>query len=337
MTAPLSSRLSLLLVLLCGCATPTVTRPSPPAPGLSVQTWQSALHRDHPLAGRIWDVQRGQWIDEAGLKRELARARYVLLGEKHDNADHHRLQAQLVDALASSGRRPVLAFEMLDVKQQAAVDQALARAPRDPDALALAVDWAHSGWPDWSLYRPIFAAGLEHGLPVLAANLPRDQVRGIVMQGPSAMEAGERGRLGLDTQLAPEVAKAMREEMRESHCGQLPDEILEPMVLAQRARDAEMADRVFEADRGDGVILITGAGHARADRGVPAHLAHLAPDRPVASLGFVEVSPEAREPKDYVASFGGDRLPFDYVWFTPAAERPDPCEALRKRQAPAKP
>jgi uncharacterized iron-regulated protein len=123
----------------------------------------------------------------------------------------------------------------------------------------------------------------------------------------------------------------MRKEMADSHCGHLPETMMEPMVLAQRARDAHLAERLRTTDRGDGAILIAGAGHVRADRGVPTHLTKQSPDRKVRTVGFIEVSPETREPQDYAAAYGAKRLPFDYVWFTPAAQREDPCAAFRKQ------
>lgn len=331
-------RLSLhvALALLCaGCSTTPSARIEPStADAPPTAAWLSPLHQEHPLVGGLWDVKQGRWAKEAEVHEALAQARYILLGEQHDNADHHRLQAELVRAIAASGRRPVLAFEMLDVEQQPRVDASLARAPGDVDALALAVGWADSGWPDWSLYRPVFAAGLEAGLPVVGANLPREQVRALVMRGPSAMDAGLRERLGLDAPLPEDVARAMREEMHASHCGQLPESMMEPMVLAQRARDVHMAERMLTTDEGDGAILITGAGHARSDRGVPAILRKRSPERPVLSLGFVEVQPEHLEPRAYTATFGVERLPFDYVWFTPAARRGDPCAAFQKWGGP---
>lgn len=325
-----------LLLLLSGCSHPGATRPDAPAQAQSgaevfSDGWRSTLYLDHPLAGRIWDVKRGRFVDEAELLRALEAARFVVLGERHDQEDHHRLQARLVRELTRGGRKPALAFEMLDVGQQAAVDASLARAPRDADALALAVDWAHSGWPDWALYRPVFAAGLEAGLPIVAANLPRAQVREIVKRGPNALPSELRARLDLDTPLPEDVARDMREEQDQAHCGQLPQEMLGPMVQAQRARDAHLADRLLAADTGDGGILITGNGHARTDRGVPSHLARRAPEKAVASVGLLEVAPEAPAPKDYAASFTAGALPFDYVWFTPAAPQEDPCAPLRKR------
>ncbi|MBN1207466.1 MAG: ChaN family lipoprotein [Myxococcaceae bacterium] len=320
----------LAAALLAGCA--TSRSQTGPAPARAASTeWLSPLLREHPLAGRIWDVSQSRWLEEASLREELTRARFVLLGEKHDNADHHRLQASLVRAITEHGRRPALAFEMLGVEQQAAVDAALASEPGDPDAIAQAVDWAHSSWPDWALYRPIFAAGLERGLPIVAANLPKAQARALVMKGASALPAELVTQLGLDTPLPEEIARTMREEMFHAHCGAMPAEHMQPMVEAQRARDAQMAERLHASDQGEGVILITGSGHARTDRGVPVHLARRAPGLGARSVAFVEVVDGKAAPQDYAASFGPGPLPFDYLWFTPGALREDPCAKHRER------
>lgn len=296
---------------------------------IAARTWVSPLHRDHHLVGRIWDVRAAGFVDEAALDAALAGAHFVLLGETHDNADHHLLQARLVRAILASGRRPALAFEMLTTDRQAAVDAALARAPRDPDALARAVEWKRSRWPDFSFYRPIFAAGLEAGLPIVAANLPRAVVGAVVKEGAPALDAPLRARLARDEPLPAELLEEMREEMRESHCNELPEALLEPLVLAQRARDARMAERLLATGEGPGGILVAGKGHARTDRGVPALLAADAPGRRVVALAFVEVDPDEREPSAYHDEWGDGPIPFDFLVFTPGAEREDPCAALR--------
>src|SRR6266480_2784062 len=74
--------------------------------------WQSPLGRDHALIGTIWDVRAGVAITPETFVTRVAARRFVLLGEKHDNPDHHRLQAWVVGALIAAGRRPAVAFEM---------------------------------------------------------------------------------------------------------------------------------------------------------------------------------------------------------------------------------
>jgi uncharacterized iron-regulated protein len=293
------------------------------------RTWLSTEERSHPLVGKIWDARAARFVDEATLSAALAGADFAVLGETHDNPDHHLLQARLLRAIIAAGRRPALAFEMLNADQQTAVDASLAAAPHDPDALGSAVGWAATRWPDFEWYRPIFAAGLEAGLPVVAANLPRAQVREIVSKGRDALDEGLRVRLAREEPIPDAVMSGLRKEMNESHCGELPDAMVDPLVLAQRARDARMAERMSTAGAERGAVLIAGTGHARTDRGVPAGLARDAPGRKVVSVAFVEADAAAHDPAAYAKEWGTPSLPFDFAVFTPRTKRGDPCAGIR--------
>ncbi|MBI4956525.1 MAG: ChaN family lipoprotein, partial [Myxococcales bacterium] len=162
-------------------ATPSAVTAPPPSAAPSASPvadggWQQPLLADHPLVGRIYRPGARVFTTRAELEAALARARYVLLGEKHDNRDHHRLQAELVTGLARVGRARAVAFEMIDVAAQPVVDELLARSatsPPDVDALAAALRWDASGWPAWSMYRPVFAAALGARARLVAANLSR--------------------------------------------------------------------------------------------------------------------------------------------------------------------
>ncbi|MFO0583780.1 MAG: ChaN family lipoprotein [Anaeromyxobacter sp.] len=342
MTRPLTIAAALLFTSLaaaCAGAHPAAHAPSaqlvaqPIAPG---REWLSTRQRSHPLAGRIWDVKRQVFADEGFLASAVAGSDFVLLGEVHDNPDAHLLQARLVRAASAAGKKPALAMEMLDADVQPEVDRALATDPRSADAFAKAVKWDESGWPDFVMYRPILVAALDAGLPVKAANLPKPLAKAAVKQGKDGLPEAIRARLSRDEPLPEPVVKELREEMRTSHCNVLPEPLLDPMALAQRARDAQMA-LTLEATGAAGAILVTGNGHARNDRGVPAILAKDAPGRRIVSVGILEVESGRPQPKDYVADWGtAGGLPFDYVIFTPGAERPDPCAKLREMHAPKK-
>lgn len=285
--------------------------------------------RDHPLAGRIWDVAGRRFIDQPALLERLARARFVILGEKHDNPEHHRLQALIVRALAAAPRRPVVGFEMLTLDQAPALARHLARAPRDAAGIGDAVEWEKTGWPDWKLYQPIAEAALAEGLPIVATNLPRRTLEAMRAQGLEALEPVLVRRVGLDQPLDPETREAMAADIRESHCGYAPEAALDRMIAVQRARDAHMADRLAAAADGRGGVLIAGAGHARKDWAVPAFLARLVPGAGVASVAFLEVDDDRPAPETYAARFQ-NRLPYDYVWFTARLDDEDPCEKFRK-------
>ena len=123
-------------------------------------------------------------------------------------------------------------------------------------------------------------------LPIYAGDLPRERVRSVARGGLSQIAPEERARLGLDSPLPAPLADAVLRELEESHCGALPPQALGGMAVAQRYRDAHMADVLLGvAQRHGSAILIAGNGHVRADRGVPWHLRQRAPgnarhDRP---------------------------------------------------------
>lgn len=326
--------LALALALAAACA-PRFDPRLVDAP-VAGRRWVSTRHVSHPLVGKIFEPSSGRYVDEAALSAAVAAGDFVLLGETHDNPDHHLLQARLVRAAMAAGRRPALAFEMLTADQQEAVDAALARAPKDPDALAKAVGWKTSRWPEFELYRPIFAAGLEAGTPIVAANLPSATVKQIVSKGADVLDEPTRARLAREEPLPPAVLEELREDMRESHCGlALPERALDGLVLAQRARDAKMAERMLAAGEARGAVLITGTGHVRRDRGVPAVLSKDAPAKRIVAVALLEVTADRTEPAAYGQTFGKGPLPFDFVVFTPGLEREDPCEGIQDRMKKA--
>ena len=297
--------------------------------------WTVPLERDHPLTGTVWLPATGETITPAALVERLAAAEFVLLGEKHDNPDHHRLQAWLIERLAASGRHPAVAFEMIDSDKAPVLSAWLAAHPGDAAGLGPALAWDKSGWPDWDgNYRPVAAAALAAGLPLAAANLPTRQVMALAHgDGPPAAELA---RLGIDQPLPPAMEKTLAEDIRDSHCKQMPEVMVPGMMRGQRARDAAMAQALVAAAAGpgaDGAVLIAGAGHVRQDRAVPLTLRQLAPGRTVFALALLEVSAEDRKATDYADAFDGLRgprvaSPFDAIWFTARLDNDDPCQAF---------
>ncbi|KIL97031.1 putative Lipoprotein [Paramagnetospirillum magnetotacticum MS-1] len=306
----MSRTLVRFLALALFWALPAWAEPPPPP----------TLSGDHPLVGRVWAPATGKWSSPQGVMEGALGAGIVLLGETHDNADHHALQAWMLRELAKAGRRPLLALEMVDMDRQALLDQNLS----DPATLGAALEWEKRGWPDWNLYRPIIGAALAARGEVKAANLPQDLTRRIA-KGEQGAEVD--GRFGLDQALSAAEDKALSDDIRQGHCGMLPDKAVPGMVRVQRARDAAMAevlaDQASRPEAGP-AVLIAGAGHVRNDRGVPARLRAMVPGITILTIGFVEVE----EAKSNPAAYG--RPPFDLVWFTNRAARQDPCAAMEK-------
>lgn len=312
----------LLGVLAIGSAAAQPLAPSAPLPA-----WQASLGREHPLAGQVWDVRGERVITPAALVAELARARYVLLGEKHDNPDHHLLQAWILGELQAQGRTPLVAFEMLHTGQADALARHVQARPGKIEGLAEAVGWASSGWPEWALYEPIFAVAMAAGWPLKAANLPPPEVRRIATEGLAALGAERAAVLALDRPLGKAAVASLAAEIEASHCGHATPELVAAMTTAQRVRDAVMADALLGAGEG-GAVLIAGAGHVRRDRGVPWYLAARGAGEGVRSVALLEVRDGVEDAAAMVEA-GAGLAPFDYLWFTPRVDDEDPCEKFR--------
>jgi uncharacterized iron-regulated protein len=325
MRIPLVAALALSPLVCLACSTPKMA----PAPAPAPARWESPLGADHPLAGVVFDVSSGRRASEAELSARVQASDIVLVGETHDNPDHHRLQASILRTFAAAHPAPAVVFEMLNRDQQPAVDATLAAHPGDADALGKAVAWDASGWPAWSMYRPVFEAALAARGPIVAAGLDRSAAMRIAHEGLAALDPALVQAFALNAPLPPEEQTALRKEMSEAHCGLLPESMLDSMVLVQRSRDALLAERLHEGvERAHGAFLVAGAGHVRRDRGVPAQLTRAYGARSLA-IGLVQVSAEDATPERYAAAFEATALPFDFVWFTPRGNDVDHCAEMR--------
>lgn len=304
--------------------------------------WSSTLLTGHPLVGRVWSAAGSKFIAPDDLARHLAGARYVLLGETHDNPDHHRWQGWLVDGIARIGKKAGqgadtveagrVAFEMVMSDK---ADRIPAH-PGTPAAFAEAVEWEKSGWPPFVIYQPVVAAAINAGFRIVPASPPRDANRTVSKNGLDAIGHAERARLALADPLATPLTEALAAEIKIAHCNMMPDTAIGGMVNVQRYRDAIMADALIGKKSDLVSILIAGSGHVRRDRGVPWYLAArgIAPGE-IANVIHVEVEDGKTDPAAYVPRAPDGGFAADYVVFTPATARPDQCEKLRSM--PGKP
>ena len=293
--------------------------------------WQSPLLRQHHLVGRIWRPADGRFVDRDVLVEDLVRSAFILLGEKHDNPDHHVLQARLIESLTDEGRRPAVVWEMIIEDKQGVLDRFRQVYSRDSAALGRALDWDVSGWPDWSMYQPIADAAMADHLPMYGAGLPKSIVHALAKSRPSFEFAKRRRILGLHVRMPVDLRARSIEQLFQGHCELMPRTALGPLFNVQRARDAVFAKHMLTNGARNGAILIAGNGHVRHDLGVPLFLHRYQPDVRVTTVAFVEVLDEVLDPAEYSEQFSNLVLPFDYVWFTPRADDKDHCAELRQK------
>lgn len=251
-------------------------------------------------------------LADASLARDanLPTADILFIGEQHDNPHHHAAQARYVTEIKPAA----LVFEMISPAHAASVEPA---HRLDPDKLEALLEWETSGWPDFDMYFPIFAAAPE--AQIYGASVSREQLRAVVMGEAADGIVGELvARFGLNMPLAPEQQAAREAMQRESHCNALPEDLLPGMVDAQRVRDAALAQAALNAldQTGGPVVVITGNGHARTDWGAPFLVTLAEPEVSVHAIG----QGEAGAPPPGVFSSVEDQ---------PSVVRDDPCAAFR--------
>lgn len=309
----------LVLLVVCGLLSACQVN-SVPQQGVALQQvtveqalplWQSPRQREHARVGQIIDLRTGAAVTPAQLLAELSAVPMVMLGEKHDNPDHHALQLWLLQALEAQRSQGGVVMEMLTVNQQETIDrvQNKMREGVRPKDLPLALNW-HKGW-DWQQYSALVSHSLQQPYPLLAGNLNRDALMTIYRNPPEL--------IGVES-TQPQVTERLSEHIREAHCNKLPEPQLPAMLAVQQQRDRSMAAVVLNAPKP--VLLIAGAYHVRYDLGVPLHVRDLQPvdaatvDKQQRVLIFAEADQD-------VATDSAD-----FVWYTPAVAEQDYCADL---------
>lgn len=222
------------------------------------------------VASGYTDMATVKRADLAALVRSSASHRFVILGESHDDPNHHQMQADVIRALAAAGRDVVVGLEMFTRPRQSSL------APWTLGRWSEEEFIAKSGWKtewgfDFALYRPVFEAIRELRLPMVALNVPRDWVRAVGRGGPEALTPEQKGELP-DLYLENADHKRMFEALIGGH--PLAGDASRRMYAAQVLWDEGMADTALKyfASRAAGpdtvMVILAGSGHAMYEQGI---------------------------------------------------------------------
>lgn len=312
--ARIRSPISLALLLLTGCAASQLSQTEP---------WQSQLYTEHALVGMIWDSQADRFIAVDELFARMEGASYLLLGEKHDNPDHHTLQLRTLDHVLKTGSVSTVSFEMMSSEQQPLLRDLSPSRQSSLEQINEYLQWDNDGW-DWDYYGPLLRSAIQAGVSINAANISNEEMMQ-VYAAPTPVE--------IEGVLDEQTMEALEKDIDESHCGMLPESQFPSMVRVQQARDYAMAGSLAASSEQKLQVLIAGNYHIRRDLGVPNYLLNKQPnlqENQIVSLAFMEVDEASDEPAEYLQQFGSVKA-YDYIWFTPAVSNEDYCASLRQQ------
>lgn len=277
-------------------------------------SWQSPHLQDHPLAGKIIEQETGHVISSDDLINRLNQYATILVGEKHDNPDHHVIESKLIAALV--GQQTTVVFEMLDDRDSSVVPNL--SADLSLKQLEERLQWSEKRWP-WADYGPLFLQVVQQGGTLKAGNIERAKIMGIYSQGLDSLK--QLDRFDSITRVQKALQAPLLDLVYEAHCGKMDKEKLQPMVDIQLAKDASMAF-ALESSETPKRLIIAGGIHVRKDVGIPRHF--LRPNES-ATLLMIEVDKEKQGLQEY-PSIAEDQA--DFVWFTPKFTEEDYCSRL---------
>jgi uncharacterized iron-regulated protein len=262
-------------------------------------------------------VPVGAWVDPAsGGRRDdviatFAKRSVVLLGETHDDAEHHRWQLHTIAALYSHRPDMVLGFEMFPRHVQPVLDR-WSKGELNEAALLREVDWPQIWGTSADLYLPLFHFARMHRLPMLALNVDRARNRGAAAQGGARAPSATREVVGDPAAASSSYRDRLLETFRQHPAGgetaSADSEQFARFVAAQLLWDRAMAEAIIGAQR-DGrrplVVGIVGSGHVEYGDGIVHQLAALGLDDVATALPWrADADCPARDPKIADALFG---------------------------------
>jgi len=235
-------------------------------------------------------VPAGCWVDPRSNQRRddvfaaLAKRGVVLLGETHDEAEHHRWQLHTIAALF--GHRPdmVFGFEMFPRRVQPVLDR-WSKGELDETAFLRDVNWPQIWGVADEFYLPLFHFARMHRLPMLALNVDRATNRWVAARGFAFVPNTEREGVGDPVPASSFYRDRLFEWFKKhpaaGHDARPASEPFERFVRAQLFWDRAMAEAIASARR-DGqrplVVGVMGSGHVEYGDGVPHQLAALGVD-----------------------------------------------------------
>jgi len=283
--------------------------------GLSL-TFSMPLMADEnkPLAGQIWDVSQGSFVQFSDMLETVSDKTYIILGERHGRKAHQGREAFLIGALAEAGRYPTIAFEMLNHTQDIIVERYRKKSPEYALGLAVPLKWSDSNWPAWSFYQPVFDVAFTTKAKIVGGDLTvMEQDEAIISKTSDAN--------------APSASLSYyQDQMTAAHCGLIDEERATELAYLQMARDQQMANALRESsDPVQGGLLVVGSAHIRKGSGIPNYL----PSDETATIIMIETAGStaefATEDQDIVS---GSLTDFDYIWFTPKIEKTSLCDRI---------
>ena len=307
-------------------------------------TTLQAQAQNQCAAAAQWTAPGSGRVEANEVLSRAARAQAVLLGESHENADHHRWQLQTMAALLALQPKMLIGFEMFPRRLQGVLDSWVAGEFGEQEFLR-ASEWNQVWGFDPALYLPLFHFARLNRIRMLALNVDNSLVRTVSLKGIAAIPLDKRENVS-DPAPATEAYLnwlfPIYAEHRKGESSRNAPEF-QLFVESQLLWDRALAQRLAEAAKaqpGTLVIGVMGSGHLLHGHGVPRQLKDLGIERVDKLLPWTPNQQckdlTAAQPRRSLAFRNQGLQPHARCWASPWKPLPTVC-ALRPLVATASP
>ena len=226
-----------------------------------------------PGATPVLDLNAFSTVEQ--LIPKLAGKRAVFVGEQHNRLEHHLIQLEIIRRLHEQHPQLQLAIGMEVFQQpfQQHLDDYVAGSITEQQMLR-ATEYYDRWRMDYRLYAPILRYAREHGLPVVALNLPSELTRKVGRTGLADLTPEERARLPAEIDRSDAAYEQRVREVFELH----PNDNRQPFehfLEVQLLWDEGMAERAagfLQAHPEHLMVVLAGAGHLAYGSAIPRRL-----------------------------------------------------------------
>jgi uncharacterized iron-regulated protein len=271
-----------------------------------------------PQVGEILHLRTGYFVTAEEMATAATDSRIIYVAETHDNPASHRIQLDLLKALAQRyPGRTAVAMEMFTPAQQDALDAWVANASDEKSFLKL---WYSSWKMDFSYYRDILNYCRAAGIPILGINAEKSLVQAAGRKDFSALTTEEQARLPANLDLDDPYHQALTAAIFGGH---MQGKQLDGFQRVQTLWDETMAGnivRFLSSPPGNDVhlLVLAGGNHVRYGFGIPRRVFRQLP-LSYALIGNEELEvSEAKKKEAYMdVTLPNFPMPsFDYLVFT---------------------
>ena len=202
---------------------------------------------------------------------DVSEKRVIYVGERHDRFSHHMAQLRVIQGLDRRDRRLAVGMEMFQRPFQDVLDRYL-DGQIDEKTFLKESEYLKRWRYDYHIYRPIIEYCKEHGIPILALNLPAEISKKVARKGLESLSDEELKQVPVELDWSNTVYKTRLRQIFEEH----PENEIknfDDFYQAQVLWDETMAQSVHDyldnnPDRQ--MVVLAGNGHIAFGDGIPS-------------------------------------------------------------------